>query len=249
MIAQVRAELLKQRSIRTNVALFATMLGLVLLAILLHALGLPVATLASRSNQLIVLGRGETLGTLFAALFGAMSVTGEFRHGTIRPTFLGTPQRGGVLAAKVWVSILVGFGFGLAASALAVGAGAAALRLRGIDVQVSAGDDALLIVGGAAAATLWAAIGVGVGAVIRNQVPTLIGICAWLLFVEGLLLGDVAAVAAVGRYAPGAAAAAMTGQDHPVTLLAPAVGLVVLVGYAAIAAAVGWVAITRRDVA
>ncbi len=248
MIAQVRAELLKQGSIRTNIALFATMLGLVLLAILLHALGLPVTTLASRSNQLTVLGRGETLGTLFAALFGAMSVTGEFRHGTIRPTFVGMPQRGRVIAAKVWASILVGPAFGLAACALAVGAGAAALRLRGIDVQLTAGDDALLIVGGAAAAGLWATIGVGLGAVIRNQVPTLIGICAWLLFVEGLLLSDVAAVAAVGRYAPGAAAAAITGQDHPVTLLAPAVGLVVLVGYAAVASAVAWLATTRRDV-
>jgi ABC-2 type transport system permease protein len=82
----------------------------------------------------------------------------------------------------------------------------------------------LLVSGGAAAAALWAAIGVGVGALVRNQVPTLIGICAWLLFVEGLLAGDLVGLGEVGRFLPGAAAAAISGQD-PGTLPAPAVGL------------------------
>jgi hypothetical protein len=248
LIAQVRSELLKQRSIRTNVALFAAMLGLVLLAVLLHALGLPASSLANRSDQLRVFEPGEKLGTLFAALFGAISVTGEFRHGTIRPTFPATPQRGRVVAAKVWASMLVGPAFGVAACGLVVVAGAVALRARGIDVHLTGADDAQLVAGGAAAGALWAAIGVGLGTLIRNQVPALIGICAWLLFVEGLLIGDVASVTAVGRYAPGAAAAAITGQDASDSLLAPAVGLVVLVAYAAVTAGVGWLATTRRDV-
>jgi hypothetical protein len=86
-----------------------------------------------------------------------------------------------------------------------------------------------------------------VGAVIRNQVPALIGLCAWILFIEGLLIGDVAGVGDVGRFAPGAAAAAITGQD-PGTLLAPAVGLVLLALYAAIAAVAGSLVTSRRDV-
>jgi len=177
-----------------------------------------------------------------------MSITAEIRHGAIRTTFLVTPRRGRVVAAKVFVSILVGTVFGLVAGAVAVAAGTAALGARGIDVQLDRGDYMLLVVGSAAAAALWAAIGVGVGALVRNQVPTLIGICAWLLFVEGLLAGDVADnFGEIGRLLPGAAAASVSGQD-PGTLLAPAVGLMLLALYAGAAALAGALAISRRDV-
>jgi ABC-2 type transport system permease protein len=247
--AQLRAELFKQRSTRTGIGLFGAMLGLVLFAVLLHGFGLASEHTDSAAEQLTtVLGRGEQLGALFAALLGAMSITTEIRHGTIRPTFLVTPWRGRVVAAKVCASILIGAGFGLAACALAAGVGTAALAARGIDVQLDASDYVLLLLGGAAAAALWAAIGVGLGAIIRNQVPALIGLCAWLLFIEGLLVGDVTGVSDVGRFAPGAAAAALSGQD-PDTLLAPAAGLVLLVLYAAAAAVAGWLATSRRDVA
>jgi ABC-type transport system involved in multi-copper enzyme maturation permease subunit len=247
--AQLRAELLKQGSTRTGLGLFCAMLGLVLFAVVLHSFGVGEENLGSASDELtMVFGRGEYLGALFAALMGALSVTGEFRHGTIRTTFLVSPWRGRVVAAKVWVSMLVGAGFGFAACALAVGVGSLALRARGIELQLDGGDYALLMLGGSMAAALWAGIGVGLGAVVRDQVPTLVGICAWLLFVEGLLIGDVADIADVGRFAPGAAGAAISGQD-PGTLLPPAAGLAVLALYAAAAGIVGARAISRRDVA
>jgi ABC-2 type transport system permease protein len=174
-----------------------------------------------------------------------MSITGEIRHGTIRPTFLVTSWRRRVVAAKVWASMLIGFGFGLAAGAVAAGVGTAALSARGIDVRLDAGDYALLVAGSATAAALWAAIGVGLGAVVRNQVPALVGMCAWLLFVENLLVGDIAGVGKVGRL-PCAAGKAISGQD-PNTLLAPGIGLVLLALYAAAAAAAGWLVSSRRD--
>jgi ABC-2 type transport system permease protein len=245
--AQLRSELLKQRSTWTSFGLLGAMLGLVIFAVLLHGFGLSAERLASTSEQLMVLGRGEFLAALFAALLGALSITGEIRHGTIRPTFLVTPWRDRVVVAKVCVSALIGAGFGLVASALAVGVGTAALRARGIDVQLDGGDYALLLAGSAPAAALWAAIGVGVGAVVRHQVPTVVGISAWHLFIEGLLVGDVTGVGDVGRFAPGAAAAAITGQD-PDTLLAPAVGLVLLGVYSIAAAVAGSLATVRRDV-
>jgi ABC-2 type transport system permease protein len=246
MRAELRAELLKQRSTRSVLSLAGAMLGIVLLAVLLHSL-LPAEDLGSRHNQLIVFGRGEFLGVLFAALLGAMSITAEIRHGTIRSTFLITPRRGRIVVAKVLSSILIGAGFGLAASALAAGVGTAALRARGIDVQLDGVDYALLIAGGGTAAALWAVIGVGVGAVVRNQVPTLIGICAWVLFVEGLLAGDLVGLGAVGRFLPVGAASAISGQD-PGTLLAPAAGLALLLFYAAATGLAGAFATSHRDV-
>jgi ABC-2 type transport system permease protein len=248
--AQLRAELLKQRSTRTGLGLIAAMLGLVLFAVLLHGFGLPAEDVGDSSEEQLtsLFGPGQNLGTLFAALLGALSITSEVRHGTIRPTFLFTPQRGRVVAGKVWVSTLIGTGFGLAASAVAAVAGTGALRARGIDVALDGGDYTLLLAGGAAAAALWAAIGGGIGAIVRNQVPALIGICTWLLFVEGLLAGDLlGGLSDVTRFAPGAAAAALGGQD-PDSLLAPAVALALLALYAAAAALAGSLATTRRDV-
>jgi ABC-2 type transport system permease protein len=248
--AQLRAELLKQRSTRTGLGLLAAMLGLVLFAVLLHGFGLPAEDLGDGSEEQLtrLFGPGQNLGTLFAALLGALSITSEVRHGTIRPTFLFTPARARVVAAKVWVSSLIGIAFGLAASAITAAVGTAALGARGVDVALDAGDYALLLAGGAAGAALWAAIGVGIGALVRNQVPALIGICTWLLFVEGLLAGDLlGGVSDVTRFAPGAAAAALGGQD-PDSLLAPSVALALLALYAAAAALAASLTTNRRDV-
>jgi hypothetical protein len=82
---------------------------------------------------------------------------------------------------------------------------------------------------------------------VRHQVPTLVGLCAWLLFVEGLLAGDLVGLGEVGRYLPGSAASAISGQD-PGTLVTPAAGLALLAAYAGVAALAGAVAMSRRDV-
>jgi ABC-type transport system involved in multi-copper enzyme maturation permease subunit len=244
--ALIRSELLKQRSTRTTLGLFAALVGLVLLAVVLHGL-LPAEDLSSESTQSMILGRGEFLSALFAGLLGAMSVTAEIRHGTIRPTFIVSPQRTRVVAAKVWVSVLIGTAFGLVAGGLAVAVGSAVLEARGVEILLDAGDLTMLVVGSAAAAALWAAIGVGVGSVVRNQVPALVGICAWLLFVEGLLAGDLLGLGTIGQFLPGMAAAAISGQE-PDTLLAPGVGLALLVGYAVGAALIGAVAVSRHEI-
>ncbi|MEO8423151.1 MAG: ABC transporter permease, partial [Actinomycetota bacterium] len=69
------------------------------------------------------------------------------------------------------------------------------------------------------------------------------------LFVEGLLAGDVAGgLGDIGRLLPGAAAAAISGQD-PGTLLSPGNGLALLAIYAAGAAIAGSLVFSRRDVA
>jgi ABC-2 type transport system permease protein len=223
--AQLRSELLKQRSTSTNLSLLAAMLGLVLLAVVLHGIGIEAADLGRRNNQLMVFGRGEFLGALFAALLGAMSFTAEIRHGTIRPTFLVSPWRGRVVAAKVGASTLAGAVFGLAASALAVGVGTAVLRMRGINIQLDGGDYALLVAGGSAASAIWAAIGVGLGAVVRDQVP-----------------------AHVVKFAPGTLGMAISGQE-PDEMLAPGLSLLLLFVYAAVSVIAGTRATSRRDVA
>ena len=248
MTAQLRSELLKQRTTRTNVALLGWLVGLTLLVVGLHVASFSTAALARQDDQLRILGLGTMLGALFAALLGALSVTAEFRTGTIRPTLLVTPRRTRVVAAKVVAGLLAGAGVGLLAAALTAGTEAAGLAARGVPVALGAGDYARLLGGGALASALLAAIGVGVGAAARNQVATVVALCVWMLLLEPLLLGDVPSVA---KFAPEASAGAITGaiQSQPAgALAAPGLGVALLISYAAVAGLLGAVALDRRDI-
>ena len=100
MIAQTRAELLKIRSTRTTIGLVLGMLALVVLFALLSGLLTKTHDLTTKEDQLGLLGVGSFAG-VFSALAGIMLVTSEYRYGTIRPTFLFTPRRSRVLAAKL----------------------------------------------------------------------------------------------------------------------------------------------------
>lgn len=248
MSPQLRSELLKQRTTRTTVTVLAWMLGLILLVVLMHVFGLNAANLRKAGNQPKVYGWGTSIGALFAALLGAVAVTGEIRTGMIRPTLLATPNRTVVIAAKVVASALAGLLIGLVAEALVSAVASAGLAIRGIHITLSAGDFAQMLAGGAAAAALWAAIGTGVGALVRNQVGAVVGLCVWLLLIESLLIGDVPSAA---KFSPGATAGALAGMIQNAggaDLLAPALGALLLVAYAGAAAAVGVIAIERRDI-
>src|SRR5262245_18735153 len=111
-----RAELLKLRTTRTLLWLLLSMLGLVVLAVSLHGLGLAIEEVSKYSTQIRIFVFGQNLGSVFAALAGAIAVTSELRHGTIRPTFLASPQRSKVMLGKAAASAVVGFVFGLLAS-------------------------------------------------------------------------------------------------------------------------------------
>jgi ABC-2 type transport system permease protein len=246
--AQLASELLKQRTTRSNLLLLVWMVGLVVLVVLLHVFSFSVETLARDDNQQKVVGLGTSIGVLFASLLGAMSITGEIRHGTIRPTFLATPRRARVIAAKVAASALAGVAVGLLAEALTAGVEAAGLAARGIRIELRAGDYLQLLAGGALAAALFAAIGVGVGALVRNQVAAVVGLCVWLLFIEPILIGDVPSAA---KFGPGASAGAIAGAIQTQIasdLVAPALGVLLLAAYAVAASAAGSIATSRRDV-
>jgi ABC-2 type transport system permease protein len=248
MRAVLRSELLKQRTTRTILQLPLWMIGLVALVVLLHVFSLNVATLTSRDGQLKVLGWGTSVGALFAGLLGALSITSEIRHGTIRPTFLATPRRGRVITAKVAGCALAGLSIGLLAEALTAGLESAGLATRSIHIALSAGDYVQLLAGGALSAALWAAIGVGVGAIVRNQVGAVIGLCVWLLLIETTLIGNVPGA---GKFVPGAGAGALAGAIQTQSaskLLAPALGGLLLVAYAAAAIAAGLITTERRDI-
>lgn len=244
----VSAELFKQRSTRTTRTVLASMVGMTVLVVCLHVFTLKATDLAMAANQPHVFGWGTTIGALFAALLGAITITGEFRHGTIRPTLLATPDRKQVVTAKVAAAAFAGLVVGLIAAGLVAAIGAAGFAIRGIPIALSGADFARMIAGGAAAGALWAVIGTGVGTVVRGQVGAVAGLAVWLLLIENILIGNLPAIA---KYAPGASAGAIAGMTPDAgaaKLLAPALGALLLIGYAALAAGGGLLAIDHSDI-
>ncbi len=242
MIAQLRSELLKQRSTETTLFLFLAMIGFVALAVAMHVIALSKSGLSTNAHQLGVFQVGTRAGMIFAGLAGVLAITSEIRFGTIRPTFLVSPRRGHVIAAKLAVGGLVGIVYGLLAEGLMAAAATIAFSVRGIPNELTGGDYVRILTGGAAAAALWAILGVGIGALVRNQVASLVGLLSWMFLVETVSEGFLPGAAS---YTPGGAGLSLAGNEHK---LSTAVGALVLVFYAATATAAGWVGTLRRDV-
>jgi ABC-2 type transport system permease protein len=243
MIVQIKAELLKIRSTRTTVGLILGMVALILLFALLTGLLTHPSGLASKEDQRQLLSLVSS-ASVFAALAGVLLVTSEYRYGTIHPTILFNAARSQVLTAKVVVGALAGLVFGILAEAIGWAIGYAILDGRGITIVLTSSAVLLLTFGGLAGVALWGAIGVGVGAIIHNQVGAVITLLAWGLVVDNLLFG---LVPSVGRFVPTRASDALMGLrvQH---LLSPGAGAAALIAWAAALAVIGIALTARRDI-
>ncbi len=243
MIALVRSELVKLRTTKTAFGLLLGMVGLIVLFTLLNGLVTHGDFLIQRKNQFQLLANGS-IASAFAAILGLMSMTTEIRHGTMRTTFLATPRRTPVLVAKLVATTIFGAALGTFGILLSFAIGKICLSARGVPSTLSSGDVRLVIVGAIAASALWGAIGVGVGAIVRNQVGAIVGGLIWVLFAESLLF---ALVPSVGRYLPATALNALTQIETP-HQLPVAAGVLLFCGYLAAALVGGAVVTDRRDV-
>jgi ABC-2 type transport system permease protein len=189
------------------------------------------------------------LAQAFALVLGVLAITTEFRHGTITPTLLIVPRRTRLLAAKLGASALTGLVLGLlttGAVALIVSAIASA---RGYDDGSSGSAVLRMVVGGTIAAGLFGVLGLGLGAIVRNQVGAIIGGLVYMLVVEPLAgiiptFGDW-----VGKYGLGGTSGALAHTGDPTAdVLSQVPGGLLLAAYAAILLIIGTALVNRRDV-
>lgn len=183
-------------------------------------------------------------GSIFVLVLGILGMTSEFRHNTVTETFLVTPRRGSVVTAKLVTYALAGLVFAVLAAAVTVALALPALSSEGVDAAV--GDYAGVLGGVVAVTVVYGLLGVAVGSLIRNSTAAVVVALAWSFILEGLLVG---LVPEVGRWLPGGAAAALSGQSVPGSeLLAPAVAAMLLVAYAVVFAAAGTRFVVGRDI-
>jgi ABC-2 type transport system permease protein len=181
-----------------------------------------------------------------ALLLGILGMAGEFRHQTVTQTFLVTPDRGRVVAAKLVAYPLAGIALALATLAITAAVAAGWLAVKGITASLSDARLARIVGVALLGAGLCALVGVGVGALVRNQVAALVGTLVWVLVVEGLLMSLIN-IPSLGKWLPSAAAAAAItspGGAH----LSRLGGTLLLAGYALALAAAGTRLVVRRDI-
>ncbi|MFW2513151.1 ABC transporter permease [Demequina sp. SO4-13] len=199
---------------------------------------------------------GVSLAYVFPLVLGALSVTSEFRHRTIDATLLLEPSRLRVIAAKFIAILPFALLYGLVsiATGMAVGMGAFAIADQPLMLDNEAVWESIGL--GVVALATWALIGVGFGTALTNQVVVIVAVLGWTQFVEPLLrvgLSFFEPVSGVGAYLPGAAGEALVGSSFYSAaggsdLLPPWAGLLVLLGYALVAAVIGWLTTFRRDI-
>jgi ABC-type transport system involved in multi-copper enzyme maturation permease subunit len=241
----VAAEWLK---LRTTRILWATVPAVVLLC------GVAVAGLVLSSEVAGVVLLEPTEGVRNAALhltstgaalvmvLGIIISAGEYRTQTATDTFLTTPRRSRVVAAKLATGAILGVALG--GLSAAVGLPVAYVWFEAEGAAFPSGDAELwLTLGGVVLyASLFAILGVAFGSLVRNQVVAIVSALIFVLLLEQLL---TQAGASIAEWFPGNAGAAVVRT--PGEFLDPGVGAALLLAYALVIALAGTVVVARRD--
>jgi ABC-2 type transport system permease protein len=180
--ALLRGELIKVRTTRTALG-FATASVLLVVAYVLVSLLAGDPTTVSEKRDALNVGGVLSVPLL---IFGIVGATGEYRHRTLAPAALIAPDRTRLTLARLLAYLLTAIAVGVAMVVVALVIGLPLLSSQlGPDL---AGEDYRRVIGGGLiVASLTAALGVGVGVLVRNQVAGVVGALIWLFILSPLL--------------------------------------------------------------
>jgi ABC-type transport system involved in multi-copper enzyme maturation permease subunit len=205
--------------------------------------GLPAV--GTEAYEELALATAANVTVLFLIL-GIIGMTQEYRHRTATPTFLATPRRGRVVVAKLLGYALAAVPFALVVLVVnyvvvlvAAGARGTAPSLTGDNLQVLGSSGLALVI--------YAVIGVGLGALLRNQVGAIVGGLVYLFVIEPIVR-SIPATSSTYKWLPGGALEAMTATFEAPDLLERWQGALLLLGYGLVAALLGTFLAVRRDV-
>ena len=241
----VRTELL---AVRTTRLPWALLTGAVLLTAALSVNSVVQAgtagapSIGTAAAMLAVVGATGP-GRLVTLLLGVLAVTAEFRHATVTATFIRTPQRARVLAAKAAAIVVVAVIVAAVDLAVALAVG---LATGAVTPALLNGDVAVHAAGLLLAYPLYGLIGVAAGALIVHQPVAVLLPLAWVLYLEGFAL--TLAPEAAARWSLNGVTAALAHSGTLPDVLPTAAGGAVLTAYTLLLLALGAARLARRDI-
>jgi ABC-2 type transport system permease protein len=182
-LAALNAERIKLSTTRSS---WWILVGVAVLSLALAALqGALAGSSAPLDPERACLGIA-VFGVPVLTVFASMTVTAEYRSGTIRTTFIATPNRTTVLLMKI---LLMSFSSAVYACAMAVAAVAVAQAFAtgAIVMSPTVPDTWRVALAVALYAALAAMLGAGVGALLRAGPGAVAVLLLWPLAVEPML--------------------------------------------------------------
>jgi ABC-2 type transport system permease protein len=242
------AELRKLVASRTFLIGLALSVGLSVVSVALNATvagknGLPALGTVASTNKMLKVGIICCLAMLVLGILGSGS---EYRHKTIIPAMLAAPRRGTLVAAKI-IGITVA-GVVLSVLTFGLGLATAVVELSAHHFHHLPADTGTLFAGSVITGTLFGVIGVALGYITRSTVTAVVGAVGWVLFVETIIVQNVAPHLA--KWLISGAASVVTDPGVLASrALTPATAVAVLSGYALALLAIASGLVLRRDVA
>ncbi len=202
----------------------------------------------ARFNPLADPLSGLFLAQLAIGVLGVLLIAGEYSTGMIKASIGAVPRRLPVLWAKLLVFTSVTLATMLPAALITFFVSQKLLSAQHIQTTWSSPDVARSVIGVGLYLTVVAALGIGLGAIVRNvagAIAVLVGILLVLPVIASALpqtWGD-----RVNKWLPSNAGQALMSLGSDNTTLSPWRGFAVFCGYAAATMVVAAVLLKRRD--
>jgi ABC-2 type transport system permease protein len=241
----VAAEWLK---LRTTRVLWATLPAVVLLS----AVAVAGLVLSAELSGVAVLEPTEgarqaalhltSTGAVLVIVLGIIISAGEYRTQTATETFLTTPRRSRVVAAKLATGAMLGLALGALSAAVGLPVAYLWFEAEGVAFPGTSEDVWLTLGGVVLYGVLFGTLGVAFGSLVRNQLVAVVSALTLVLLIEQLLAQTADSVA---KWLPGNAGAAIVRT--PGEFLEPSAGAALLLAYTLAIAVAGLVVVARRD--
>src|SRR3954467_8497396 len=236
--------------LRTTRTFYGVTLGAIAIVVIISVIAAAAGTFGPTDRPGLDLLGIAGLAQLFTLVLGVLAVSTEYRHGTITPSLLVVPDRARLVLAKLAAHLAAGFVIGALAYLLCAAIVLPILNARDVETALEGSELVKILVGGSIAAALFAALGVGVGALVRNQVGAIVGSVAYVFVIEPLIgiipgIDDVVAKWGLGGLSDSLAAGT---RDSRADLFGQVPAGLVFAGYVVIFLVAGIYLMRRRDV-